>query len=73
MRNWGILLAATLTLGACAQRTPPVVDLTNPLMAPGFLAQAGSANEFELQSSQLALQASQNAAVRKYILEKKKQ
>jgi putative membrane protein len=33
-------------------------------MAPGYLAQAGSSDQFEIQSSQLALQASQNAAVR---------
>jgi len=35
-------------------------------MAPGFLAQAGSANQFEILSSQLALQASQNPAVHNY-------
>ena len=67
MRTLGILLGGALALAACAPRTPPpVVDLNNPLMAPGFLAQAGSANQFEIESSQLALQASQNAAVRNF-------
>src|SRR5690349_5386719 len=67
LRTLGILLGGALALAACAPRTPPpVVDLNNPLMAPGFLAQAGSANQFEITSSQLALQASQNAAVRNF-------
>jgi putative membrane protein len=35
-------------------------------MAPGFLAQAGSANQWEIESSQLALQASTNPAVRNF-------
>ena len=43
-----------------------MVDPNNPLFAPGFLAQAGSANQFEILSSQLALQASQNQSVRNY-------
>jgi putative membrane protein len=64
MRKLGILLGGALALAACAQTPPPPVDLNNPLMAPGFLAQAGSANQFEIDSSQLALQASQNAGVR---------
>src|SRR4051812_25203841 len=65
MRKLGILLGGALTLAACAHRgPPPPADLNNPLMAPGFLAQASSANQFELQSAQLALQSSQNAAVR---------
>jgi putative membrane protein len=64
MRKLGILLGGALVLAACAQRTPVPVDLNNALLAPGFLAQAGSANEFEIESSQLALQSSQNATVR---------
>src|SRR5690348_14793827 len=65
MRKLGILIGGAIALSACAARTPPPpVDLNNPLMAPGFLAQAGSANQFEIESSQLALQSSQNAAVR---------
>src|SRR6478752_3499319 len=66
MRKLALLLGAALALSACATTPPPPPDLTNPLLAPGFLAQASSANQFEIQSSQLALQASQNAAVRNY-------
>src|SRR4051794_6625338 len=64
MRKLGILIAGALALSACATTPPPPPDLNNALLAPGFLAQASSANQFEIQSSQLALQASQNAAVR---------
>jgi len=46
MRKLGILIGGALALAACAQNPPPPVDLTNPLMGPGFLSQAGSANEF---------------------------
>ena len=73
MRKLAILLGGALALAACATNPPPpppapapVVDPNNPLFAPGFLAQAGSANQWEIASSQLALQASQNAAVRNY-------
>ena len=71
MRKLAILLGATILLAACETAPPPPpppppVDLNNPLMAPGFLAQAGSANQFEILSSQLALQASQNQAVHNY-------
>ena len=66
MRKLAILLGAALALSACATTPPPPPDLTNPLLAPGFLAQASSANQFEIQSSQLALQASQNPAVRNF-------
>src|SRR5690242_10434538 len=66
MRKLAILLGAALALSACETTPPPPPDLTNPLLAPGFLAQASSANQFEILSSQLALQASQNAAVRNF-------
>jgi len=73
MRKLAILLGGSLALAACATTPPPppavpapVVDPNNPLFAPGFLAQAASANQFEIDSSQLALQASQNQAVRNY-------
>jgi putative membrane protein len=36
------------------------------LLAPGFLAHASSGDQFEIQSSQMALQASQNQAVRNF-------
>jgi len=65
MRKLGILIGGALVLASCAQRTPPPPpDMNNVLLAPGFLAHAASANQFEIQSSQLALQASQNAGVR---------
>lgn len=66
MRKLGILIGCTLALAACETTPPPPPDLNNPLLAPGFLAQASSANQFEIQSSQLALQASQNPAVRNF-------
>jgi putative membrane protein len=74
MRTLAILLGGAAVLAACSTTPPPpppappaaVVDLNNPLLAPGFLAQAGSANQFEIQSSQLALQASSNQAVRNF-------
>jgi putative membrane protein len=66
MRKLGIVLGAALALSACQTTPPPPPDLNNPLLAPGFLAQASSANQFEIQSSQLALQASQNAAVHNF-------
>ena len=73
MRKFAILLGGAALLAAC-QTNPPApsgpppvaVDPNNPLFAPGFLAQAASANQFEIESSQLALQASQNTAVRNY-------
>jgi putative membrane protein len=64
MRKLGILVGCALALSACETTPPPPPDLNNALLAPGFLAQASSANQFEIQSSQLALQASQNAQVR---------
>ena len=66
MRKLAILIGCTLALAACETTPPPPPDLNNPMLAPGFLAQASSANQFEIQSSQLALQASQNAAVRNF-------
>jgi len=71
MRKLAILLGGALVLAAC-QTTPPLppppppVDLNNLLLAPGFLAHASSGDQFEIQSSQLALQASQNQAVRNF-------
>ena len=64
MRKLGFLIGGALALAACQTTPPPPPDLNNPLLAPGFLAQASSANQFEIQSSQLALQSSQNAGVR---------
>jgi len=73
MRTLAILLGGAAVLAACSTPPPPpppppavVVDLTNPLFAPGFLSMATSANQWEIVSSQLAQQASANLAVRNY-------
>jgi putative membrane protein len=72
MRKLAILLGGALVLAACAKEAPPAppppppVDLNNLLLAPGFLAHAASGDQFEIQSSQLALQASQNPAVQAF-------
>jgi putative membrane protein len=72
MMRFATLLAGAIVLAGCQQTpppaplAPPVVDINNLLLAPGFLAHATSANLFEIQSSQLALQASGNPAVRNY-------
>jgi putative membrane protein len=68
MRKMGILLAGAIALAACSNNPPPAppADINNPLFAPAFLAQAASGDQFEIQSSQLALQMSQNAAVRSF-------
>jgi len=70
MRKLMILLAAAAVVPACASRPPAeplppaaAVDPNNPLMAPGFLAMAGSSDQFEIQSSQLAHQRAQSPAV----------
>ena len=71
MRKLVILFGGTALLAACQSAPPPPpppppVDLNNPLMAPGYMAQAASADQAEIQSGQLALQMSQNAAVRNF-------
>lgn len=71
MRKLAILLGGALLLGACQTTPPPPpppppVDMNNLLAAPGFLAHAASGDQFEIQSSQLALQASSNPAVRNF-------
>lgn len=71
MRKLAILFGGAMVLAACSTTAlppapAPPADLTNPLLAPGFLAQAESGSQFEIQSSQLALQVSQNAAVRNF-------
>jgi putative membrane protein len=67
MRKLVILLGGAIALAACSTTpkeplAPP--DLNNVLMAPGFLAHAGSANLYEIEAAQLALQASANPGVR---------
>lgn len=76
MKKLFILLAATSALGACATNTSePVVadtpavaavDPNSPLFHRTYMAMSASSDQFEIQSSQLALQASQNQAVRSY-------
>ena len=69
MKRAAILLGTIALLAGCASNPPPPpppVDLNNPLLAPGFLAQAASGDQFEMQSSQLALQMSQSPAVRSF-------
>jgi putative membrane protein len=71
MRKLAIVFGGAALLAAChtAPPAPPPaapVDLNNPLMAPGYMAQAGSSDQFEIQSGQLALQASQNPGVRNF-------
>jgi putative membrane protein len=67
MRKLAFLIGGSLALAACStNRPPPPVDLNNPLMAPGFLVQAASGDQFEIQSSQLALQMSQNPGIRDF-------
>ena len=70
-----ILLAGAALVAGCqsfmpAPSTPPrgaaMLDPNDPRFAPGCMAQAASGGEFEIQSSQLALQLSQNAAVRNF-------
>ena len=70
MKKLAILLGGATLLAACATNTatvaPPAVavDPNNPLFAPGYMATAGSSDQFEIQSSQLALQMSQNPQLR---------
>ena len=68
MRKLAILLGGALALAACSTTPRPAapVDLSNPLMAPGYLATAASSDQFEIQSGQLAQQASQNPAVQSF-------
>ena len=68
MRKLAILLGGAIALAACSSTPRPVapVDINNPLLAPGFMAQAASANQFEIQSAQLALSASQNPGVQSF-------
>ena len=72
MRRTAILIAGAVLLASCQTTPPPppppppAPDFNNLLMAPGFLAHAASGDQFEIQSSQLALQMSSNPAVRNF-------
>ncbi|HUP67287.1 MAG TPA: DUF4142 domain-containing protein [Sphingomicrobium sp.] len=68
MRTMGILLASAIALAGCSSNPPPVapaavVDPNNPLFAPGYMAMAGSSDQFEIQSGQLAHERAQSPAV----------
>ena len=68
MRLLFVSAAAIALLSACATNPPappaPPVDTSSPLYAPNYLGIAGSSDQFEIQSGQLAQQMSQNPAVR---------
>lgn len=75
MRAVALTLLASCALAACTTNTapmdtappPPVAgDPSNPLSAAGYMAMAASSDQFEIQSSQLALQASTNPAVQSF-------
>jgi putative membrane protein len=66
MRKLAILLGGALALAACSTNPPPPPDINNVLLAPGFLAHAASANAFEIQSAQLALQSGVNPATQNF-------
>ena len=73
MKRIVIAFGATALVAGC-QTTPPeppapvvpVVDPSSPLAAPTYMSMAASGDLFEIQSSQLALQMSQNAGVRSF-------
>jgi len=60
MKNYLMMAAAGVTLAACASMAPM------PRTAMPYVAAAGSSDQFEIQSSQEALNKSQNAEVRRY-------
>lgn len=76
MRKAALMLCATLVAGGCAQNEPiapvmpvepvPAVDTTSPLYGPTFLQMAASSNQWEIQSSQVALQRSTDPAIRNF-------
>ncbi|MFL6733631.1 MAG: DUF4142 domain-containing protein [Sphingomicrobium sp.] len=74
MKRLAICIAAGALLAGCNNNPPPppvesaavAVDPNNPLFAPGYMTMAASGDLFEIQSSQLALQMSQNAAIRSF-------
>ncbi|HEY8593423.1 MAG TPA: DUF4142 domain-containing protein [Sphingomicrobium sp.] len=68
MKKFAMLVGGALALAACSTtpQTAAPVDLTNPMMAPGYLAMAASSDMFEMQSAQLAHQMTQNPAIHSF-------
>ena len=73
MRTLAIAIAAGALAAGCVRQPapppappPPAVDPSSPLAAPTYMRLAASGDQFEIQSSQLALQMSTNAAIRNY-------
>ena len=69
------MTGAVLSAGCARNEPPPIVappveepavDPNSPLYAPMYMQMAASGDLFEIQSSQLALQMSQNAAIRQF-------
>lgn len=68
-----VISAGALAAGCSSNRgdVPPVtaattIDPSSPLSAPGYMAMAASSDMFEIESSRLALQMSQNPQVRSF-------
>lgn len=74
--SFALGVAGAVAAAGCASNEPPppvvppieepVVDPNSPLAAPMYMQMAASGDLFEIQSSQLALQMSQNAAIRQF-------
>lgn len=62
----GLLAGCAPTTEEVAPMTSAALDPMSPLAAPGFMAMAASSDQFEIQSSQMALQMSRNPQVRSY-------
>lgn len=60
----GLLAGCTQTADEPVPTT--AADPMSPLSAPGFMMMAASSDQFEIQSSQMALQMSQNPQVRQF-------
>ena len=71
MRFLLVSVAAAAMLAGCARNEPveppvPAVDPSSPLAASTYLTMAASGDQFEIQSSQLALQRASNPALRQF-------
>jgi putative membrane protein len=66
MKRLLMSVAAAAMVAGCASNPPPAppVDTTSPMYAPNYLSTAGSSDQFEIQSGQLAQSMSQNPGVR---------